>query len=121
MEYQPLRYRLSGHGLTRTIRGFIVLLATSERIARIAENPLLKSEEGQRPALSIGSVVRRDCAAAWSIACWPVARPPLTAVPLLILLRRFATEFAREKAGMLRDELTAEEAITLLRHDLIAA
>ena len=41
----------------------------SERIARIAENPLLKREEGQRPALSIGSVVRRDCAAAWSIAC----------------------------------------------------
>jgi len=39
----------------------------------------------------------------------------------LILLRRFATELAREEAGMLCDELTAEEAITLRRHDLIAA
>ena len=36
---------------------------------------------------------------------------------------RFATELAREEAGMLCDEPTAEEAITLLRHAhaLIAA
>jgi hypothetical protein len=99
----------------------VELLHASERIARIAENPLLKREEGQRPALSIGSVVRRDCAAAWSIACRPVARPPLTAEPVLILPRRFATELAREEARMLCDELMAEEAIALTRHDLIDA
>jgi hypothetical protein len=51
----------------------------------------------------------------------PVARPPLTAEPLLILLRRFATELAREEARMLCDELMAEIAIALIRHDLIAA
>src|SRR6201991_999217 len=41
-----------------------------------------------------------------------------TAEPLLILLRRFATESAREEARMFCDELIAEEAI---EHDLIAA
>ena len=41
--------------------------------------------------------------------------------PLLILLRHFATELAREEAGMLFDELMAEEAIALIRRDLIAA
>src|ERR1700709_1408144 len=40
------------------------------------------------------------------------------AEPLLILLRRFATESAREEARMFCDELIAEEA---LGHDLIAA
>ena len=45
----------------------------------------------------------------------------VTAEPLLILLRRFATELAREEARMLCDELMAEEAIALIRHDLIAA
>jgi hypothetical protein len=45
----------------------------------------------------------------------------LTAEPLLILLRRFATELAREEARMLCDEVMAEEAIALIRHDLIAA
>jgi hypothetical protein len=49
------------------------------------------------------------------------SRPPLTEEPLLILLRRFATELAREEARMLCDELMAEEAIALIRHDLIAA
>src|SRR5437879_373426 len=41
------------------------------------------------------------------------------AEPLLILLRRFATESAREEARMFCDELIAEEAIA--GHDLIAA
>ena len=49
------------------------------------------------------------------------SRPPLTEEPLLILLRRFATELAREEARMLCDEVMAEEAIALIRHDLIAA
>src|ERR1700712_198264 len=40
------------------------------------------------------------------------------AEPLLILLRRFATESAREEARMFCDELVADEAI---QHDLIAA
>ncbi|QDL98039.1 DUF2336 domain-containing protein [Rhodopseudomonas palustris] len=35
---------------------------------------------------------------------------PDAAGPLLILLRRFATEFAREEAAALRDEVIAEEA-----------
>src|SRR5437763_4413839 len=42
------------------------------------------------------------------------------AEPLLILLRRFATESAREEARMFCDELVAEEAVAL-GHDLIAA
>ena len=41
------------------------------------------------------------------------------AEPLLILLRRFATESAREEARMFCDELMAEEATA--PHDLIAA
>lgn len=41
------------------------------------------------------------------------------AEPLLILLRRFATESAREEARMFCDDLIAEEAIA--GHDLIAA
>jgi len=45
----------------------------------------------------------------------------LTAEPLLILLRRSATELAREEARMLCDELMAEEAMALIRHDPIAA
>jgi uncharacterized protein (DUF2336 family) len=43
------------------------------------------------------------------------------AEPLLILLRRFATESAREEARMFCDELVAEEAVALIRHDPIAA
>lgn len=43
------------------------------------------------------------------------------AEPLLILLRRFATESAREEARMFCDELVAEEAITRLQHEPIAA
>src|SRR3954467_15927045 len=43
------------------------------------------------------------------------------AEPLLILLRRFATESAREEARMFCDELMAEEEIAPLEHDLIAA
>jgi len=43
------------------------------------------------------------------------------AEPLLILLRRFATESAREEAGMFCDELMAEEAIAPAGHDLSAA
>src|SRR6202049_691008 len=43
------------------------------------------------------------------------------AEPLLILLRRFATESAREEARMFCDELMAEEAIAPIQHQLIAA
>src|SRR5712671_3268212 len=43
------------------------------------------------------------------------------AEPLLILLRRFATESAREEARMFCEELVAEEAIAPVGHDLIAA
>jgi len=46
---------------------------------------------------------------------------PRGAEPLLILLRRFATESAREEARMFCDELVAEEAVALIRHDPIAA
>ena len=42
-----------------------------------------------------------------------------SAEPLLILLRRFATELAREEARMFCDELVADD--TLAPHDLIAA
>jgi hypothetical protein len=41
--------------------------------------------------------------------------------PLLILLRRFATESAREEARMFCDELIAEDAIAPIQPDLIAA
>src|SRR3984893_5214579 len=43
------------------------------------------------------------------------------AEPLLILLRRFATESAREEARMFCDELMAEEAVAVVHHELIAA
>ena len=46
---------------------------------------------------------------------------PDIAEPLLILLRRFATESAREEARLFCDELVAEEAIGSMQHDLIAA
>jgi hypothetical protein len=40
---------------------------------------------------------------------------------LLILLRRFATESAREEARMFCDELVAEAAVAPLHHEAIAA
>jgi uncharacterized protein (DUF2336 family) len=43
------------------------------------------------------------------------------ATPLLILLRRFATESAREEARLFCEELAAEEAIEPIEHSLIAA
>jgi uncharacterized protein (DUF2336 family) len=43
------------------------------------------------------------------------------AEPLLILLRRFATESAREEARMFCDELMADEAIAPIEYGLIAA
>jgi uncharacterized protein (DUF2336 family) len=43
------------------------------------------------------------------------------AEPLMILLRRFATESAREEARMFCDELVAEQAIAPIQHGLIAA
>jgi len=43
------------------------------------------------------------------------------AEPLMILLRRFATESAREEARMFCDELVAEQAIAPIQHSLIAA
>jgi uncharacterized protein (DUF2336 family) len=44
-----------------------------------------------------------------------------SAGPLLILLRRFAAESAREEARMFCDELMVDEAIAPIQHDLIAA
>src|SRR6202051_4579310 len=41
--------------------------------------------------------------------------------PLLILLRRFATESAREEARMFCDEMMADETIAPIQHQLIAA
>jgi uncharacterized protein (DUF2336 family) len=41
--------------------------------------------------------------------------------PLLILLRRFATESAREEAREFCDELLAEDAVAALHHFLVAA
>jgi len=41
--------------------------------------------------------------------------------PLMILLRRFATESAREEARLFCDELAAEAAVAPVQHDLIAA
>jgi len=43
------------------------------------------------------------------------------AEPLMILLRRFATESAREEARMFCDELIADEAIAPIQHEPIAA
>jgi len=43
------------------------------------------------------------------------------AEPLLILLRRFATESAREEARMFCEDLVEEEISALLEDDLIAA
>jgi uncharacterized protein (DUF2336 family) len=43
------------------------------------------------------------------------------AEPLLILLRRFATESAREEARLFCDELVADETLAPIRHELIAA
>jgi uncharacterized protein (DUF2336 family) len=43
------------------------------------------------------------------------------ATPLLILLRRFATESAREEARLFCEELAAEEALAPMQHGLIAA
>ena len=43
------------------------------------------------------------------------------AEPLLILLRRFATESAREEARMFCDELMAEQAVAPIQQGLIAA
>ena len=45
----------------------------------------------------------------------------MTAEPLLILLRRFATESAREEARMFCDELVADDTIAPIQHELIAA
>jgi uncharacterized protein (DUF2336 family) len=41
--------------------------------------------------------------------------------PLLILLRRFATESAREEARMFCHEMVADEAVAPIHHELIAA
>src|SRR6201991_3332560 len=43
------------------------------------------------------------------------------AEPLLILLRRFATESAREEARMYCEELLADDAVAPVQYDLIAA
>ncbi|HEV7606503.1 MAG TPA: DUF2336 domain-containing protein [Steroidobacteraceae bacterium] len=44
-----------------------------------------------------------------------------TAEPLLILLRRFATESAREEARLFCDELIADEAVAAIQYEMIAA
>src|SRR5215212_4944309 len=44
-----------------------------------------------------------------------------SAEPLLILLRRFATESAREEARMFCDELIADNTVEPIAHELIAA
>jgi hypothetical protein len=41
--------------------------------------------------------------------------------PLMVLLRRFATESAREEARLFCDELVADDAIDPVYGDLIAA
>jgi hypothetical protein len=46
---------------------------------------------------------------------------PMAAEPLLVLLRRFATESAREEARLFCDELLAEDTVEPMRHELIAA
>jgi uncharacterized protein (DUF2336 family) len=46
---------------------------------------------------------------------------PRSAGPLLILLRRFAAESAREEARMFCDELMVDDAIAPIQHDLMAA
>ena len=46
---------------------------------------------------------------------------PKAAEPLLILLRRFATESAREEARMFCDELVADEVAAPVQHQAIAA
>jgi len=46
---------------------------------------------------------------------------PLATEPLLILLRRFATESAREEARMFCDELMADEAVAPMQFESIAA
>jgi uncharacterized protein (DUF2336 family) len=46
---------------------------------------------------------------------------PKAAEPLLILLRRFATESAREEARMFCDELISDETVAPIQHELIAA
>jgi uncharacterized protein (DUF2336 family) len=46
---------------------------------------------------------------------------PEATEPLLILLRRFATESAREEARMFCEELIADETAAPMQHDLIAA
>jgi hypothetical protein len=43
------------------------------------------------------------------------------ASPLLILLRRFATESAREEARLFCEELAAEEAVAPMQYGLVAA
>jgi uncharacterized protein (DUF2336 family) len=46
---------------------------------------------------------------------------PRAAEPLLILLRRFATESAREEARMFCDELISDKTVAQIQHELIAA
>jgi hypothetical protein len=43
------------------------------------------------------------------------------AEPLLILLRRFATESARDEARTFCEELLTDDAVATTRHDPIAA
>src|ERR1700730_16028490 len=75
-------------------------------------------EPGYVDTLGGGARLRRRMAERVLTHCEP---DPLAAEPLLILLRRFATESAREEARLFCDELIAEDAIAPVQHDLIAA
>jgi hypothetical protein len=79
--------------------------------------PVVRRSRSPRKALRVSGAarLRRRMADCTLTRCETIAEP------LVILLWRFATELAREEARMLCDELMAEEAIALIRHDLIAA
>ena len=81
-----------------------------------------RSKPAMKPALSIRSAARHDLRRRMvERVLTHCETDQHAAEPLLILLRRFATESAREEARMFCDELMAEEAIAPIQHGLIAA
>ena len=78
-----------------------------------------RSKSVTKPDLSTRSGARRDCGARMvERVLTHCDTDRQAAEPLLILLRRFATESAREEARLFCDELIADETIT--PHDLAA-
>ncbi len=75
-------------------------------------------ETGFADTLSHAAILRRKMVERVLTHC---ATDRDAAEPLLILLRRFATESAREEARLFCDELVAEEALAPQQHELIAA